>query len=101
MFFGKKAWTEKRENLVREYREIHHLHDHTKTEKKTQYLYDQRFGREAAINHIDKNHPDFSQKHTKAQEFLKALEQVRQQQKQQERSQQKEKSKGKDLEIDF
>ncbi|MFY4974915.1 MobA/MobL family protein, partial [Acinetobacter baumannii] len=39
MFFGKKAWTEKRENLVREYREIHHLHDHTKTEKKTQYLY--------------------------------------------------------------
>ena len=101
MFFGKKAWTEKRENLVREYREIHHLHDHTKTEKKTQYLYDQRFGREAAINHIDKNHPDLSQKHTKAQEFLKALEQVRQQQKQQERSQQKEKSKGKDLEIDF
>ena len=101
MFFGKKAWTEKRENLVREYREIHHLHDHTKTEKKTQYLYDQRFGRESAINHIDKNHPDLSQKHTKAQEFLKALEQVRQQQKQQERSQQKEKSKGKDLEIDF
>lgn len=101
MFFGKKAWTEKRENLVREYREIHHLHDHTKTEKKTQYLYDQRFGREAAINHIDKNHPDLSQKYTKAQEFLKALEQVRQQQKQQERAQQKDKSKGKDLEIDF
>ncbi|MFY4974921.1 hypothetical protein ACOUH1_17340, partial [Acinetobacter baumannii] len=61
----------------------------------------QRFGREAAINHIDKNHPDLSQKYTKAQEFLKALEQVRQQQKQQERAQQKDKSKGKDLEIDF
>ena len=43
MFFGKKDWEEKRENLVREYREIHHLHDHTKTEKKTQRLYDQRF----------------------------------------------------------
>ncbi|MGY2499228.1 hypothetical protein, partial [Klebsiella pneumoniae] len=25
MFFGKKDWEEKRENLVREYREIHHL----------------------------------------------------------------------------
>ena len=85
MFFGKKDWEEKRENLVREYREIHHLHDHTKTEKKTQRLYDQRFGREAVIKHIEKNHPELNQKYAKSQEFLKALEQLRQQQKQQER----------------
>ena len=34
MFFGKKDWSEKRENLVREYSEIKHLHDHTKNEKR-------------------------------------------------------------------
>ena len=83
MFFGKKDWEEKRENLVREYREIHHLHEHTKTEKKTQRLYDQRFGREAVIKHIEKNHPELNQKYAKSQDFLKALEQLRQQQKQQ------------------
>ena len=100
MFFGKKDWEEKRENLVREYREIHHLHDHTKTEKKTQRLYDQRFGREAVIKHIEKNHPELNQKYAKSQEFLKALEQLRQQQKQQERAQQKEKSKDKGFDME-
>ena len=77
------------------YREIHHLHDHTKTEKKTQRLYDQRFGREAVIKHIEKNHPELNQKYAKSQEFLKALEQLRQQQKQQ-----KEKSKDKGFDIE-
>ena len=100
MFFGKKDWEEKRENLVREYREIHHLHDHTKTEKKTQRLYDQRFGREAVIKHIEKNHPELNQKYAKSQEFLKALEQLRQQQKQQERAQQKEKPKDKGFDME-
>ena len=100
MFFGKKDWEEKRENLVREYREIHHLHEHTKTEKKTQRLYDQRFGREAVIKHIEKNHPELNQKYAKSQDFLKALEQLRQQQKQQERAQQKEKSKDKGFDME-
>ena len=100
MFFGKKDWEEKRENLVREYREIHHLHDHTKTEKKAQRLYDQRFGREAVIKHIEKNHPELNQKYAKSQEFLKALEQLRQQQKEQERAQQKEKSKDKGFDME-
>lgn len=92
MFFGKKAWEEKRENLAREYREIHHLHDHTKTEKKTQLLYDQRFGREESIKYIEKNHPDLSQKYAKSQEFLKALEQLVQQQKKQEKERQNDNS---------
>jgi len=100
MFFGKKDWTEKRENLVREYREIHHLHDHTKNEKKTQLLYDQRFGREVVIKHIEKNHPELNQKYAKSQDFLKALEQLRQQQKQQERAQQKEKAKDKGFDME-
>ena len=95
MFFGKKDWSEKRENLVREYSEIKHLHDHTKNEKKIQRLYDQRFGREAVIKHIEKNHPELNQKYAKSQEFLKALEQLRQQQKQQ-----KEKSKDKGFDIE-
>ena len=85
MFFGKKDWSEKRENFVREYSEIKHLHDHTKNEKKTQRIYDQRFGREAVIKHIEKNHPELSQKYAKSQEFLKALEQLKQQQKKQEK----------------
>ena len=100
MFFGKKDWSEKRENLVREYSEIKHLHDHTKNEKKTQRIYDQRFGREAVIKHIEKNHPELSQKYAKSQEFLKALEQLRQQQKEQERAQQKEKSKDKGFDME-
>ena len=95
MFFGKKDWSEKRENLVREYSEIKHLHDHTKNEKKIQRLYDQRFGREAVIKHIEKNHPELNQKYAKSQEFLKALEQLRQQQKQQ-----KEKSKDKGFNME-
>ena len=100
MFFGKKDWSEKRENLVREYSEIKHLHDHTKNEKKIQRLYDQRFGREAVIKHIEKNHPELNQKYAKSQEFLKALEQLRQQQKEQERAQQKEKSKDKGFDME-
>ena len=100
MFFGKKDWSEKRENLVRKYGEIKHLHDHTKNEKKTQRLYDQRFGREAVIKHIEKNHPELNQKYAKSQEFLKALEQLRQQQKEQERAQQKEKSKDKGFDME-
>ena len=100
MFFGKKDWSEKRENLVREYSEIKHLHDHTKNEKKTQRIYDQRFGREAVIKHIEKNHPELSQKYAKSQEFLKALEQLRQQQREQERAQQKEKSKDKGFDME-
>ena len=100
MFFGKKDWSEKRENLVREYSEIKHLHDHTKNEKKIQRLYDQRFGREAVIKHIEKNHPELNQKYAKSQEFLKALEQLRQQQKEQERAQQKEKSKDKGFNME-
>jgi len=100
MLFGKKDWEEKREELVKAYRAVKHLHDHTKTEKRAQLLYDQRFGREASIRHIEKNHPGLSQKHAKAQEFLQALEQIRQHQKQQERAQQKEKSKSQDLEMD-
>ena len=100
MFFGKKDWSEKRENLVREYSEIKHLHDHTKNEKKTQRLYDQRFGREAVIKHIEKNHPELNQKYAKSQEFLKALEQLRQQQREQERAQQKEKSKDKGFNME-
>ena len=100
MFFGKKDWSEKRENFVREYSEIKHLHDHTKNEKKTQRIYDQRFGREAVIKHIEKNHPELSQKYAKSQEFLKALEQLRQQQKEQERAQHKEKSKDKGFDME-
>ena len=100
MFFGKKDWSEKRENLVREYSEIKHLHDHTKNEKKIQRLYDQRFGREAVIKHIEKNHPELNQKYAKSQEFLKALEQLRQQQREQERAQQKEKSKDKGFNME-
>jgi hypothetical protein len=75
--------------------------DHTKAEKKTQLIYDQRFGREECIKHIEKNHPDFSQKYAKAQELLQALEQLRQHQRQQERAQQKEKSKGKDFGMEL
>lgn len=101
MFFGKNDWEIKRKELVKEHQTIKHLHDHTKAEKKTQLIYDQRFGREECIKHIEKNHPDFSQKYAKAQELLQALEQLRQHQRQQERAQQKEKSKGKDFGMEL
>lgn len=100
MLFGKKDWAEKREELVKAHRAVKHLHDHTQTEKRTQLLYDLRFGREEAIRHIEKSHPELSQKHAKSQEFLQALEQLREHQKQQERAQLKEKSKGRDFEMD-
>ena len=85
MFFGKKNWEEKRQDLMKEYRTIQHLFDHTNTEKRTQFLYDRSFGREASIKDIEKNNPDLSQKYATAQEFLKALEQLKQQQKKQEK----------------
>ena len=101
MLFGKKDWDEQREKLVNEYQGIKSLHDHSKAEKRTQLLYDQRFGREASIKQIEKNHPDLAENFNKAQELLKALAQLREHQKQQEKAQQKEKSKESDWEIDY
>jgi hypothetical protein len=101
MLFGKKDWDEKREKLVNQYQGIKYLHDQSKAEKKTQLLYDQRFGREASIKQIEKNHPDLAENFNKAQELLKALAQWREHQQQQEKAQQKEKSKENDWEIDY
>jgi hypothetical protein len=101
MLFGKKDWDEKREKLVNEYQGIKSLHDHSKAEKRTQLLYDQRFGREASIKQIEKNHPDLAENFKKAQELLKALAQLREHQQRQEKAQQKEKSKESDWEIDY
>jgi len=101
MLFGKKDWEEQREKLVNDYQGIKYLHDHSKAEKRTQLLYDQRFGREASIKQIEKNHPDLAENFNKAQELLKALAQLREHQKQQEKAQQKEKSKENDWEIDY
>ena len=101
MLFGKKDWEEQREKLVNDYQGIKYLHDHSKAEKRTQLLYDQRFGREASIKEIEKNQPDLAEKFNKAQELLRALEQWREHQKQQEKAQQKEKSNENDLDIDY
>ena len=93
MLFGKKDWEEQREKLVNDYQGIKSLHDHSKAEKRMQLLYDQRFGREASINQIEKNHPDLAENFNKAQELLKALAQWREHQKQQEREKLKESQK--------
>ena len=96
MLFGKKEWDEKRENLVREYQGVQHLHEHTQTEKRKQLIFDKHFGRDASIAHTEKKHPDLTENYKKAQAFLKAVEQLRQQQKQQEKVQQKEKPNDRD-----
>lgn len=101
MLFGKKDWEEQREKLVNDYQGIKYLHDHSKTEKRTQLLYDQRFGREASIKQIEKNHPDLAENFNKAQELLKALAQWREHQKQQEKVQQKEKSNDRDYGMEM
>ena len=101
MLFGKKDWEEQREKLVNDYQGIKYLHDQSKAKKRTQLLYDQRFGREASIKQIEKNHPDLAENFNKAQELLKALAQLREHQKQQEKAQQKETSKESDWEIDY
>ena len=101
MLFGKKDWEEQREKLVNDYQGIKYLHDQSKAKKRTQLLYDQRFGREASIKQIEKNHPDLAENFNKAQELLKALAQLREHQKQQEKAQQKEKSNQNDLDIDY
>ena len=101
MLFGKTEWQEERENLVKEHRAIQHLHRQTKTAKRTQLILDQRVGRDSAIAHVEKEHPELSQKYVKVQAFLKVVEQLSEQQKQQEKAQQKEKSKGQDFEMDI
>jgi len=101
MLFGLSEWEEKRADLVKEYRTIKHLHDHTKTEKRKQLVFDQRFGRDASIAHTEKQHPDLTQNFNKAQEFLKTIEQLKQQQKQQEREKVKEKQKDQDNDQDY
>lgn len=103
MLFGKKDWEEQREKLVNNYQGIKYLHDHSKTEKRMQLLYDQRFGREASIKQIEKNHPDLAENFNKAQELLKALAQLREHQQQQEREkgQQKEKSNDRDYGMEI
>ncbi len=73
IFFGKKAWTVKREELLKKHRKINNLHDDLKKKKKKQYLDDHNFGYEASIKHIEESYPDFSQRNTKSQEFLEEL----------------------------
>jgi hypothetical protein len=100
MLFGKKDWEEQREKLVNDYQGIKSLHDHSKAGKRTQLLYDQRFGREVSIKQIEKNHPDLAENFNKAQELLKALAQLREHQKQQEMEKTNENQKDKDNDQD-
>lgn len=85
MLFGKKEWQDKRDHLIRDYQGIQHAHAHTKTEKRTQHLYDQRFGREVILNYMQQQHPELCQKYREVQEVTKALEQLRKEQRQLER----------------
>jgi len=96
MLFGRTEWEEQREQLLRQHREIGDLHEHTKTTKRSQLLDDQRFGREVVIQHIEKNHPDLNENFNKAQEFLKAVAQLREYQQRQEREKAKENQKDQD-----
>ena len=96
MLFGRTEWEEQREQLLRQHREIGDLHEHTKTTKRSQLLDDQRFGREVMIQHIEKNHPDLNENFNKAQEFLKAVAQLREYQQRQEREKTKENQKDQD-----
>ena len=59
-------------------------------------IFDKHFGRDASIAHTEKKHPNLTENYKKAQAFLKAVEQLRQQQKQQEKVQQKEKPNDRD-----
>ena len=83
LLFRKKEWEEQRENLVRQYHEIKDLHEHTKTTERTRLLYDNHFGREIVIKHIENQHPDLNQNYQKAQELLKAVAQTQEHQRQQ------------------
>lgn len=96
MLFGRTEWEEQREQLVRQHREIGHLHEHTKTEKKSKLLHDQRFGHEVVNRHIEKNHPDLNENFNKAQELLKAWAALKEHQKQQEREKVKQKDQDND-----
>lgn len=74
------------------------MYDQTKTQKKTEYSYDQRFGRNEIIQYIEKNHPVLSCDYTQVKELLAKVAQFKQEQKLQESMQLKEKSKGRDFE---
>ncbi|VTX88269.1 MobA/MobL family protein [Acinetobacter ursingii] len=87
MLFGKKEWEQQREDLIRDYRQVQHLHEHTKTDKRAQLLYDKSFGRDVIRNYMQQHHTELSQSHAKAQEVSKTLEQLRKEQRQQEREQ--------------
>jgi len=101
MLFGRTEWEEQREQLLRQHREIGDLHEHTKTTKRSQLLDDQRFGREAVIQHIEKNHPDLNENFNKAQEFLNAVAQLREYQQRQEREKAKENQKDQDNDLGY
>lgn len=73
IFFGKKDWTVKREDLLKKYININYLINSIKENKKRKYIDDHNFGYEASIKYIEESYPDFSQRNTKSQEFLKEL----------------------------
>lgn len=87
MLFGKKEWEQQREDLIRNYRQVQHLHEHTKTDKRTQLLYDKSFGREVIRPYMQQHHPELSQYYAQAQDLAKTLEQLRKEQRQKEREQ--------------
>lgn len=87
MWFGKKEWQQQREDLIRNYRQVQHLHEHTKTDKRTQLLYDKSFGREVIRPYMQQHHPELSQHYAQAQDLAKTLEQLRKEQRQKEREQ--------------
>ena len=87
MLFGRAEWSEKRENLVQDYRQIQALYDQTKTQKKTEYLDDQRFGRKQITQYIEKNHPELSRDYAQAKDLLTKVAQFKQEQYLKERMQ--------------
>lgn len=58
-------------------------------------IFDKRFGCDTSIAYTEKKHPDLTENYKKAQAFLKAVEQLRQQ----EKVQQKEKMNDRDYGV--
>lgn len=90
-----------RQELMAKHDELCKLHENLSMKREAALLCDHDFGREVVIEHIEKHHPDLNENFNKAQEFLKAIAQLKEYQQRQELEKTKKNQKDQDNDLGY
>lgn len=90
-----------RQELMAKHDELCKLHENLSMKREAALLCDHDFGREVVIEHIENHHPDLNENFNKAQEFLKAIAQLKEYQQRQELEKTKKNQKDQDNDLGY